>query len=178
MKLLLSIFATLVFFACAPQKPVTTEQMRNHAAATLQTVCEGNSFVKKIASHAYAYVIYPHVGKGAVGIGGAYGKGEVYERTALSDRLVGYSELTQISAGLQLGGQTFGEMIFFETRESFEKFKRGGMKFSVGVSGVAFEGGIAARAFHEEGYAVVIFSQKGLMGELSLGGQELSFRPL
>ena len=58
-----------------------------------------NDFVK----HAYGYAIFPSVGKGAVGVGGAYGKGTVYA----NGDMIGFADLSQATIGAQLGGQTY-----------------------------------------------------------------------
>ena len=62
-------------------------------------------------SKAYGYVIFPNVGKGGLGIGGASGNGAVYQ----GGKLVGSAKLTQVSIGLQAGGQAYREVIFFES---------------------------------------------------------------
>src|SRR4029450_3827460 len=59
---------------------------------------------------AYGYAVFPSVGKGGLGIGGARGKGYVYHR----GRVVGRSTLTQVTLGLQLGGQAYSEGVFFK----------------------------------------------------------------
>ena len=33
-------------------------------------------------SHAYGYAVFPTIGKGGIGVGGAHGKGRVYEQGA------------------------------------------------------------------------------------------------
>src|SRR5260221_468292 len=39
--------------------------------------------MKSLFANAYAYVIFPNVGKGGIGIGGAAGNGAVYEKGVL-----------------------------------------------------------------------------------------------
>src|SRR5210317_282586 len=59
---------------------------------------------------AYGYAIFPTIGKGGMGIGGAYGQGRVFSQ----GRHVGDSSMTQLTLGFQLGGQAFSQIIFFE----------------------------------------------------------------
>src|SRR4249919_3152175 len=54
----------------------------------------------KLFEAATGYVIFPNVGKGAVGIGGASGNGIVYEK----DSITGKAKMTQVSIGFQFGG--------------------------------------------------------------------------
>ena len=70
---------------------------------------------------AYGYALFPSVGKGAVGVGGAYGKGEVFDRGTK----VGYCDLSQATIGIQLGGQTFTEIIAFEEKARWTTSRTG-----------------------------------------------------
>src|SRR5215471_4536693 len=63
--------------------------------------------ISKFFSSAQGYVVFPSVGKGGMGIGGAHGSGYVYDR----GRLIGRSTLTQVTIGLQFGGQAYREVI-------------------------------------------------------------------
>src|ERR1700743_181647 len=57
--------------------------------------------MESLFKHASGYVIFPNVGKGAAGIGGAAGKGAVYENGVL----VGTAQMVQATVGAQAGGQ-------------------------------------------------------------------------
>jgi lipid-binding SYLF domain-containing protein len=63
----------------------------------------------KFFHNAYGYDVFPTVGKGGAGIGGAYGKGRVYQK----GKYIGDSSMIQVSAGFQLGGEGFSQIIFF-----------------------------------------------------------------
>lgn len=52
---------------------------------------------------AYGYALFPTIGKGGIGVGGARGKGRVYRQ----GEYVGNSTMTQLTLGFQLGGQKF-----------------------------------------------------------------------
>jgi lipid-binding SYLF domain-containing protein len=113
-------------------------------------------------------------GKGAIGVGGAYGRGEVWE----GGKLVGYSTLTQASIGLALGGQSYTELIFFENKAALDRFKSGGFAFAAQASAVALKSGVSANAKYSDGVAVFTMGQTGLMYEASVGGQKFSFQPI
>jgi len=68
-----------------------------------------DSLMKKRFKNDYGYVVFPNVGKGAVGVGGASGGGIVYEKGVI----VGKAQMTQVTIGLQFGGQAYREVIFF-----------------------------------------------------------------
>ena len=66
--------------------------------------------LKPYFKEAKGYAVFPNVGKAGFGIGGARGKGEVFE----DDKVIGSTTLTQLSFGFQLGGQAFSQIIFFQ----------------------------------------------------------------
>lgn len=119
----------------------------------------------------YGYVIFPNVGKGGIGIGGAAGNGIVYER----GNIIGKAKLTQISIGFQFGGQAYREVIFFESKTDLERFKENKIEFSAQASAVAVTAGASANVKYKDG--VMIFTQQkgGLMYEASVGGQKFNF---
>jgi lipid-binding SYLF domain-containing protein len=126
-----------------------------------------NSFFKS----SYAYAVFPTVGKGGIGIGGAYGKGYVYRNGAK----IGTAKLTQVSVGFQLGGQAYSEIIFFQNKGTFDKFTNGQLKFGAGVSAVAVTAGAAAQASFNRGVAVFTMEKGGLMYEATVAGQSFKY---
>jgi lipid-binding SYLF domain-containing protein len=130
--------------------------------------------MKSLFDNAYGYVIFPNVGKGAIGIGGAAGNGAVFQKGAL----IGMAKMTQVSVGFQWGGQAYREVIFFESKADLDRFKQNKIEFSGQASAVAATAGAAANVKYKDG--VMIFSQikGGLMYEASIGGQKFKFRTL
>ena len=111
------------------------------------------------------------MGKGGIGIGGARGKGLVYEKGAL----IGKVTLTQVTVGLQLGGQSFSEVIFFKDKTALDDFTRGNYEFDAGVSAVALKAGASADLGYNKGVAIVTATKGGLMYEASVGGQKFDY---
>jgi len=130
-----------------------------------------DGLMRSLFSNAYGYVIFPNVGKGGIGIGGAAGKGIVYER----GRVIGKASLTQVSIGFQFGGQAYREVIFFETKSDLDRFKENKIEFSAQASAVAATAGASVNAKYSNG--VMIFTQQkgGLMYEASIGGQKFTY---
>lgn len=122
---------------------------------------------------AYGYAIFPSAGKGGIILGGSYGKGEVYEQ----GRLVGYCDITQGTVGLQLGGQAFREIIFFQFKEGLDHFRRNEFEFAGNASAVAVEAGASTTNDYKGGVAVFTMHIGGLMGEAAIGGQQFRFVP-
>ena len=90
----------------------------------------------------YGYAVFPTIGKGGIGIGGARGKGQVYEGGAH----VGNSTMTQVTVGFQLGGQAYSQIIFFENQAAFEDFTSGNFEFGAQATAVAITAGASASA--------------------------------
>jgi lipid-binding SYLF domain-containing protein len=129
---------------------------------------------KTLCKDSAGYAVFPSVGKGAVGVGGAYGKGVLYE----NGHAVGYCDLSQASIGLQVGGQSYTEIICFKDREALDKFKAGKFAFDAQTSAVALEAGASKNARYREGVAVYTTNESGLMVEASVGGQKFTYEPL
>ena len=123
---------------------------------------------------AYGYAVFPNVGKGGMGLGGAHGKGMVYK----NGEIVGRTSLTQFTVGFQLGGQVYQQVIFFEDERSFTDFTGGNFELSAQASAIAAAAGVAANAKYRYGVAIFTLGKGGLMYEASVGGQKFSFTPL
>jgi lipid-binding SYLF domain-containing protein len=158
----------------APTTAAKQEQLTNKTQAALQTAKETDPGLQKFFDTAVGYAVFPSVGKGAVGIGGAYGRGELFE----GGKPVGFCTLTQASIGLALGGQAYTELIFFETTEALDRFKSGNFAFAAQVSAVALKSGASANAKYANGVAVFTLGEQGLMYEASVGGQKFSYQPM
>lgn len=153
--------------ATAAPEPTLEEK----AAATVKAFKTQDPSMSKFFDSASGWAVFPTVGKGAIGIGGAYGKGVLYE----GGRVVGYTSLSQGTIGFQLGGQAYSEIIFFKGDQAVEDFKRGNMEFSAQASAVAATAGASADADFEGGVAVFTMAKGGLMFEASIGGQKFTY---
>jgi lipid-binding SYLF domain-containing protein len=122
---------------------------------------------------AVGWAVFPDVGKGGVGLGGAYGKGVLFE----GGEAVGYCDLAQATIGFQLGGQVYSEIIFFQDDVSLSAFKDGTFEFAAQASAVAAAADASVNADYEHGVAVFTLSGKGLMYEASIGGQKFDYTP-
>jgi lipid-binding SYLF domain-containing protein len=150
--------------------------------------------VQPFFKNAYGYAVFPTIGKGGVGIGGAYGKGQVYQ----GDKVTGMSKLFKATIGFQLGGQTFSEVIFFKDKRAYDDFISGNFEFDATASAVAITAGAQAKAGTEgtdasagaggpgahakakyrKGMAVFVHIKGGLMYEAAIGGQKFSFQAM
>lgn len=148
----------------------------------------------KMFASAYGYAVFPTIGKGGIGIGGAHGSGRVYAK----GKYVGDTSMTQVTIGLQLGGQAFSEIIFFEDERSFKDFTSGNFEFGAQASAIAITAGASASTStagnsagasggkkdattagdYKKGMAVYTIAKGGLMYEAAIGGQKFKYKPL
>lgn len=144
------------------------------AQAVIARFKEKDPGLARVFATAHGYAVFPTVGKGGIGIGGARGKGYVYER----GRLIGRSTLTQVTIGLQLGGQAYSEVVFLKDAAAMASFKSGKLKLDAQASAVALTARASADLAWRDGVAIVTMAKGGLMYEASVGGQKFSFTPI
>jgi lipid-binding SYLF domain-containing protein len=140
-------------------------------AAVIAKFKEKDPGMAQVFADAEGYAVFPTVGKGGVGIGGARGKGYVYEH----GRLIGRSTLTQVTIGFQLGGQVYSEVVFLKDADALDNFKLGHLKLDAQASAIALTARAAADLAYRNGVAIVTMAKGGLMYEASVGGQKFSF---
>lgn len=160
--------------ATAPKSTAGKAELGGDIKTALAKAQAQDPTLRVFLDKAHGYAIFPDVGKGAVGVGGAYGKGEVFERGTK----IGYCDLSQATIGLQLGGQVYTEIIAFENKAALENFKNGNLKFAGQATAVALKAGVGSNAQYTDGVRVLTASEEGLMFEAAIGGQSFSFQPL
>ncbi len=165
-------FILLLALTVAPMPARASSE--SDVAAVIARFKEKDPGMAEVFARARGYAVFPSVGKGGMGIGGARGTGYVYDR----GRLIGRSTLTQVTVGLQLGGQVYSEVVFFESEAALSNFRRGRLKLDAQASAVALKARASVDLPYRNGIAIVTMAKGGLMYEASVGGQKFSFRPL
>jgi lipid-binding SYLF domain-containing protein len=174
--LFLLIVLSLVSTSTFAQKwePDTSDKLELSVAQAIIKANEKDPSLGKWFETAYAYAVFPKVGKGGFVVGAAYGKGLVIYK----DRTVGRSSLTQGTIGLQIGGQVYAQYIMFKDKTAFDHFTRGNFEMGAQVSAVAVTLGASADAGYDGGVAVFTLADGGLMFEASVGGQKFKYTPV
>ena len=172
-RLFLIAVLGLFYTAAVAQSEAKKEEIIEEAKEAKEDFLEGDWQMKKHFSEAYGYVIYPNVGKGAIGIGGAAGNGVAWER----GNMIGMAKLSQVSIGFQWGGQAYREVIFFESKDDMDRFKENRIELAAQASAIAVTAGASADAKYVDGVMVYTMQKGGLMYEASVGGQKLKFNP-
>lgn len=172
-KIYTSLFLSLIFSISAiAQIGGWNPELEKESKDALESMIKKSPKLKTFKEKAYGYVIFPKITKAGLGIGGAAGKGLVYQ----GNKTVGTSRLKQASFGLQAGGQQYSEVIFFENKKSFEKFTNGKLKFDAQASAVVITEGASVDVAYANGVAVFTKVKGGLMYEASIGGQHFTFK--
>jgi lipid-binding SYLF domain-containing protein len=170
----LKIIPTVALVALAGLVPVRAQDKEaKDVDAAIANFKSSDAGVAKWFDTSYGYAVFPSVGKGAVVVGGASGSGRVFEKHAY----IGDAHLTQATVGAQIGGESFSEVIFFETKAALDRFKENKFEMSAGLSAVAANSGKSEDAKYADGVAVFTLAKKGLMAEASVGGQKFKFTP-
>jgi lipid-binding SYLF domain-containing protein len=121
------------------------------------------------------FAIFPDVGKGGFIVGGARGKGIVYEKDG---GVIGKATMTQATVGAQAGGQSFSQLILFETPAALNDFKAGNFEMAADISAVVAAEGASSAAKYKQGVAVFAMPKKGAMVSAAIGGQKFKFEPM
>jgi lipid-binding SYLF domain-containing protein len=141
----------------------------------------------------YGYAVFPSVGQGGLVVGGAHGKGHVYQK----DQYVGDTTMTQVSVGLQAGGRAYSMIIFLQDQRAFEEFTRGNYEFGADANAVAITAGASGQVGttgansgasagkndartsgnYYKGVAVFTIVKGGAMVQAAIAGQKFSYAP-
>lgn len=170
---LAAITATTLTTGCAATRTAEADkdQMFEDVGVAIAAFKKADPGLELWFDHAYGYAVFPRVGKAAIGVGAAAGEGIVYDQGVSS----GNSRLSQADVGLQLGGRSYREVIFFEDAATLAEFTDGEFQLEGNFTAIAAEEGSASRATYQDGVAVFVMSTGGLMVDISVGGQNFDF---
>jgi len=163
--------ATKVFSGLEKEQEVL-EELNLDVRATVERLTSEDPGLKGVIDKAYAYAVFPSVGKASAVIGGAFGKGEVFQGT----KMIGYAGVAQLTLGVQIGGQTFSELVVFENKDALEEFKAGKTRFAANASAALVKAGAATTNDTGNGTRVFVYSEGGMMLEMAIGAQKFFYR--
>ncbi len=173
-----TILATsaLILAGCATEP--TTETGRENLDQSVRNVMakmqDQDPSMKDFLGRSYAYVVFPTVATGGVVVGGSYGHGEVF----MGGKMIGYADITQLTAGATIGGAAFTEIIAFENQAALQRFKDNKLSVETTASAVLLKSGAAESATYKDGFIVFAQPREGAMASAAVGGQSFSFQPV
>jgi len=171
-----ALFVSIAASACggSNQEPKTAAAERVEGVdATIALFKKKDSTIAALFSSSAGYVVLPNVGKGGLIVGGAHGNGEAFEGGAY----IGRVSVSEVSVGAQVGGESYSQVVFFETPEALQKLKDNSFQFAAEVSAIGVDQGVAKNAKFKDGVATFVIPKQGLMASAAVGGQKLSFEP-
>ena len=151
--------------------------------------------ISNMFNSAYGYALFPTIGKAGFVVGGAYGKGHVYEQ----GKRIGDTAMTQATVGFQIGGAGFSQVIFFQDKRALSEFINGNFEFGAEAQATAITAAAGASANtsgnsatasggknnattvgggYHKGLSTFTITKGGLMFEATVGGQKFSFTKL
>ena len=151
----------------------TKTTIEETAAATLKRLEEKDRGLKQKLKKAYGYAVFPSVGKASLVVGGSYGRGAVFEQ----GKFIGHATISQLTIGVQIGGDTFSEILLFQNKQALDQLKHGKMAFAADASVVLVKAGAAAMKGFPSGVTAYAYSRGGMLLELVIGGQKFKFKP-
>ena len=160
--------------ASPPASQSTVAGLETQAQQTINIFKQKDPTLDALFQSAAGYAVFPTVGEGAVVIGAAHGKGLLYQ----NGQPVGQATVTKASVGAQVGGQSYSELIFFQSPQALQDFKNGNFEISAGLSAVAARDGAGRAVQYSQGVAVFTTSRTGLMAQADIGGQKFAYQPL
>lgn len=155
-----------------PSRRPAARDLHQDVLQTIATFKKKDPGLQKFFERAAGYAVLPTVAKGAIGVGAAHGNGELL----VGGSATGKVSMTQVTIGLQLGGQAYSEIIFFEAPNTLQGFKNSDFAFAAQATAVALASGASANAAYRNGVAVFTAAKGGLMYEASVGGQKFSYK--
>ena len=154
-----------------------------------------NAGISNMFNSAYGYALFPTIGKAGFLVGGAYGKGRVYEQ----GKHIGDTTMMQATVGFQLGGTGFSQVVFFQDKRALSEFTNGNFEFGAEAQATAITAAAGASANtsgnsatasggknnattagggYHKGLSTFTITKGGLMFEATVGGQKFSFTKL
>ncbi len=142
-------------------------------ADTLQQFTAANPQNAVLLRKAVGVLVFPHITKAGVGIGGEHGDGALLKGGATA----GYYSLTSGSVGATLGAGQRSEVLLFMTPEALAKFESSkgyslGVDAQVAVVSKGAGGGYDTETTRKPILGFV-FDEKGLLGDISLSGSKI-----
>jgi lipid-binding SYLF domain-containing protein len=173
---IISCLMLLAVFLFAGQSfaKMTGEEIDAAADAAMDRFYQQVKDAKEVVQQAKGILVMPNVKKGALIVGGEYGKGAM----RIGGKSVEYYSMAAGSVGLQIGGQAKDMIIAFMTSDALKNF-RDSKGWEAGVDGNvalismgAGESATTATANHP--IVAFVFDVKGLMADMSFKGAKFN----
>ncbi len=173
--LLLAAFALCLALSLAPTaRAATGAEIDAKVDLALQQLLRESEAARALDEKAIAVLVFPDIVKGGLGFGGQYGEGALRR----GGKTVGYYNIAAASFGLQIGAQTFSQVIFFMTEEALA-YLDSSKGFEIGADanvalaneGLGYD---VTSSTVQDPIIAFVFGQKGLMAGLTIEGSKIT----
>jgi len=158
--------------ATAPSTKAEKQSLQQQADATLSEMIARDPALRDVTRNALAYAVFPSIGKGGVLVGGAYGKGILYEGGVPT----GFVSVEQASIGAQLGGQSFAELLVLRSPEQVAAVKAGNFSAGADLGVVVLSAAASTQTNFNPNASVFVLPRGGLMVDVSVNGQRIKYQ--
>ncbi|MEO0588446.1 MAG: hypothetical protein AAF078_12505 [Planctomycetota bacterium] len=145
------------------------ETLAADAQAMAETFKDRDPTIRPFFDTAHAYIVFPEVAIGPAGSGLAAADGVVFKH----GRQTGYAALTEGKPSGKPQGQSFAQVVFFETEEALADFTGGHLHFEDGAEAVAAVSGAAAQVSYTDGLAVFTTAERQRRFNAALANQKI-----
>lgn len=170
----LGVLAAVLLVGCSASPPRAGERetLMMEVQEAIADFKRADPALQSYFERSAGYAVLPKVFKGAFLVGGAYGRGMVFEQ---GGRFLGYCDMKQATVGFSFGGEYFREVIFFRYPQDLRQFTQGNFTLSAQATATVVSVGAGTKADYRDGMAVFVLADTGLMVDASIGGQRFEF---
>lgn len=171
-----SIVAMFMTVGCAtaPSTPAARRGLVAESDATVASMTAKDPSLQRMLDRSPGYAVFPNVGAGGAIVGGAYGRGVLFEH----GRPSGFVELNQGSVGALIGGQSYSQIMVVQNDAALGRIKSGNFDVGAEANAVALSAGIADATGFEGGVAIFQLPKGGLMASAAVNGQKINFQSM
>ncbi len=168
--------AVLALVGCTSSTPADQSARRaeidSGADAALNRLLAEDPAAKDLAARAKGIAIFPNIVKAGLGVGGETGDGVL----RVGGKSVGYYNTSGASIGLQIGAQSYSQVLMFLTDDALAHFRdssgwQAGVDGSVTVLNTGASGKIDTTKISDPVVGFV-FGQEGLMADATIEGSK------
>jgi lipid-binding SYLF domain-containing protein len=142
------------------------QEIDANAQSTLDELMNAQPAVRDLYGRAAGYAVFT-VTKGGFIVSGGGGNGVAVDK-ATGQRT--YMRMGTGGIGLGIGGQRYGLIMLFETKDRLDKFIAGGWDSRATAEAAAGKEGVAVQSSFFDGVAFYQITEKGLMAHADVSG--------
>ena len=158
-------------------KPIDADDLAAEKVGRAEAALEAFRTNPKLADFfdkAAVIAVYPNALRAGGGFGGAWARGLVFQ----DDVPIAHGRMLQFSAGANVGGQWYRQILFFKTVEAWEAFSRAPLEFAGQANAAVVTAGLAATPSFNSEVALFTELKGGLLIEASVGAHRYGFAPI